>query len=89
MIFLNIILSPVIHPIYLFRILFLCATDNSTMEDHSYIPANNLLTPIYTQNMQGTLSEEKILPLKHLSKLVNKNILLDLNIASSFLDILS
>ena len=49
----------------------------------------NVPTPIYAQNIQVTLPEEKILSPIVLSKLVNKNTLLNMNIASYFLNILA
>ena len=72
-----------------FRIFFLYATENQMLEDHSYISTINALTPIYPQNIQVTFSEEKRPSPQHLSKLVNKNTLLNLNIASYFLNILA
>ena len=59
------------------------------LEDHSNKSNNNILTPIYPQKIQVTLSEEKIPSSKNLSKLLNKNTLLNLNIASYFLNILA
>ena len=47
------------------------------------------MTPIYPQKIQVSLSEEKIPPPQHLSKLVNKNTWLNLNIAYYFLNILA
>ena len=68
-------------------ILFIYATEKPTLEDHSNKSTNNVPTPIYPQSIQVTLSEGKIPSPKHLSKLVNKNTLLNLNIASYFLNI--
>ena len=88
--FLNISLSSVIHLIYLFfRIIFLYATENPTLEDHSNKSTNNVPTPICPQKIQVTLSEEKRPSPQHLSKLVNKNTLLNLNIASYFIYVLA
>ena len=72
-----------------FRIIFLYAKENPTLEEHSnkstiYVPA-----PIYPPKIQVTLSEEKIPSPQHLSKLVNKKTILNLNIASYFLNILA
>ena len=72
-----------------FNIIFLYATENPTLEDHSNRSTNNVLTPIYPQNIQIKLSEEKRPSPKYLSKLVNKNTLLNLNIDSYFLNILA
>ena len=69
--------------------MFIYATENSTLEDHSYVSTNNLPTPIYPKKIQVTFSEENRPLPKHLSKLVNKNTLLNLNIASYFLNILA
>ena len=71
-----------------FPIIFLCNAENPTLEDHSNRSTNNVSTPIYPQKIQVPLSEKKLLP-KHLSKLVSKNTLLNLNITSSFLNILA
>ena len=59
------------------------------LEDHSNKSTNNIPTPIYPQKIQVTLSEENRPSPKHLSKLVNKNQILNLNIASYFLNILA
>ena len=59
------------------------------LEDCSYRATNNAPTQIYPQYTQVTFSEEKRTSPKHLSKLVNKNTLLTLNIASYFLNILA
>ena len=48
----------------------------------------NVPIPIHPKKIQVTLSEEKIPSPKHLSKIVNKSTLLNLNIASYFLNIL-
>ena len=71
------------------HIVFLYATENPTLEDHSYGSTYNVPTPIYPQKMQVALSEEKIPLPKHQSKLVNKRTLLNLDIASCFLNILA
>ena len=88
-IFLNISLLSVIHLIYLFSYFFLYATNNPILGYHLYVSTNNSPTPIYPQKIQFALSEEKRPSPKHLSKLVNKNTLLNLNIASYFLNILA
>ena len=49
---------------------------------------SNAPIPIYPQNMQAKLSEQNRPPPKELSKLVNNNTTLNLNIASYFLNIL-
>ena len=54
------------------------------MEDHSNKSTINVSTPIYPQKTQVSLSEEKRPSPKYLSKLENKNPLLNLNIASYF-----
>ena len=80
-IFLKTSSSYVYNPIYLFSYFFLYAKENPTLEDSSYISNNNALTPTYPKNIQVTLSEENVPPQNHLSKLVNKNTLLNMNIA--------
>ena len=89
-IFLNISFS------FLFLVLFIClhiifiyATNNSTLEYHSNKSTNNVPTPIYPHKIQVPLSEEKILSPQNLSKLVNKNTFLNLNITSYFIKILA
>ena len=72
-----------------FHIVYLYATENPMLEDHSNKSTNNVPTPIYTQKIQVTLSEEKRPSPHHLSKLVNKNTILNLNIASYYLNILA
>ena len=72
-----------------FHIIFLFATENPTLEDHSNKSTNNVPTPIYPHKIQVPLSEEKILSPQHLSKLVNENTFLNLNITSYFLNILA
>ena len=59
------------------------------LEYHSNKSTNNVPTPMYPQKIQVPLSEEKIPSPQHLSKLVNKNTILYLKIASYFLNILS
>ena len=54
-------------------------------EDHLYRPINNSTIPIYPKNIQVTLSEQNRPPPKNLSKLVNNNTTMNLNIASYFL----
>ena len=58
------------------------------MEYHSDKSTNNVPTPIYPQKIKVTLSEEKSPSPQHLSKLANKNTLLNLNIAYYFINIL-
>ena len=89
-IFLNISFSFLFFVLFIcFRIIFLYATENPTLEDHSNKSTNNVPTPIYPQKIQVPLSEEKRPSPQHLSKLVNKNTILNLNIASYFLNILA
>ena len=71
-----------------FHIFFLYATENPTLEDHLNKSTNNVPTPIYPKKKLPLL-EEKIPSLQHFSKLVNKNIIINLNIASYFLNILA
>ena len=59
------------------------------LEDHSYISTKNIPTPIHPQNIQVTLSEEKIPSPKYLSKLVNNNKTLNLNSTSYYLNVLA
>ena len=59
------------------------------LEDHSNKSTNNVPTPIYPQKIKVTLSEEKSPSPQNLSKLANKSTLLNLNIASYFLNILA
>ena len=88
-IFLNISFSFLFFVLFIcFHIIFLYDTDNPTLEDHSNKSTNNVPTPIYPQKIQVPLSEKKPSP-QHLSKLVNKNTLLNLNIASYCLNILA
>ena len=47
------------------------------------------MIPIYPQKVQVSLSEQNLPPPKHLSKLVNNNTTINLNIASYFLNILA
>ena len=75
--------------IYHIRIIFIYATEKPALEDHSNKPTNYVLTPIYPPKIQVTLSEEKRPSPQHLSKLVNKKTLLNLNIAYYFLNILA
>ena len=72
-----------------FHIIFLYATENPTLEYHSNKSTINVPTPIYPQKIQVPLSEGKRPPPQSLSKLMNKNTLLNLNIASYFLNILA
>ena len=72
-----------------FRIIFSLRYREPNARKNSNKSTNNVPTPIYLQKIQVTLSEEKRLPPQHLSKLVNKNTLLNLNTASYFLNILA
>ena len=69
--------------------LFICATENPTLEDHSYRSTYNVPTPIYPPKIQVPFSEERRPSPQHFSKLVNKNTWLNLKIASYFLNILA
>ena len=79
----------VLRLIYLFSSHFIYATENPTLEDHLDKSTHNVPTPIYPQKIQVPLSEGKRLSPQHLSKLVNKNTMLNLNIAYYFLNILA
>ena len=59
------------------------------MEDHLYRSINNAPIQINPQNIQVKSSEQNIPQSKHLSKFVNNNITLNLNIDSYFLNILA
>ena len=59
------------------------------MEYHSYISTKNTPTKIHPKKIKVTLSEENILPSMFLSRLVNKKIWINLNIAFCYLDILA
>ena len=72
-----------------FHIVFPYATENPTLEDHSNKSSTNVPTPIYPKEKKLPLSEEKETSPQHFSKLVNKNTILNLNIASYFLNILA
>ena len=87
-ILLNTSLLFIHHLIYIFRLLFLYTKHEPMLKDHLYGPINNAPNSIYPKKVQVTLSEENRAPPKQLSKLVNKNITLNLNIASHFLNIL-
>ena len=69
------------------HIVFLYATENPTLEDHSNKSSTNVPTLIYPPP-KIPLSEEEKLP-QHFSKLVNKNTILNLIIASYFINILA
>ena len=71
-----------------FHLSFIYTKDNPTQEDHLYRSINNAPIPIYSKNIQVKISEQNRLPPKHLYKIVNNNITINLNIASCFLDIL-
>ena len=70
-----------------FHIFFLYATENPTLEDHSNKLSTNQPTSIYLKKIP--LLEEKSPSPQHFSKLVNKNTILNLDIASYFLNILA
>ena len=72
-----------------FRLSFLYAKYKPTLEYHLYRSTKNALTPIYPKNIQVILSEENIPPPKYMSTLMNQNTLLNLNLASYFLNILA
>ena len=74
---------------FLLFLAFLYAKENPALEDNPHRPTKNAPTPIYIQKIQVTLSEEKSPSPQHLSKLVKKNTILNLNIASYFLNILA
>ena len=63
---------------------FLYAKEKPTIEYHFHRSTNNAPTQIYPKNIQVTLSEENRPPPKQLSRLENKNTLLNLNIAFYF-----
>ena len=71
-----------------FHIFFLYAADNPTLEYHSNKSSNNQPTSIYPKKKLPLLEEKSPTP-QHFSKLVNKNTILNLNIASYFLNILA
>ena len=70
-----------------FRIFFLYATENPTLEYHSNKSSTNQPTSIYPKKL--SLLEEKSPSPQRFSKLVNKNTILNLNIASYFLNTLA
>ena len=72
-----------------FCLSFIYTKDNQTQEDCLYIFNNNALIPIHIKNIQVTLSEQNGPPQKHLSKIVNNNTTLNMNITSYFLNILA
>ena len=89
-IFLNISFSFLFFILFMcFHIIFLYTTENPMLENHSNKSTNNVPTPMYLQKIQVPLSEEKRPSPQHLSKLVNKNTLLNLNITSYFPNILA
>ena len=71
-----------------FHILFLYATENPMLVDHWNKSSPKELTPIYPKKKLPLLDEKSPTP-QHLSKLVNKNKILNLNIDSYFLNILA
>ena len=72
-----------------FHLSSLYTKDKPTLEDHLYISINNAPIPIYWKRMQVTFSEQNRPPPKHLSKIVNNNTTMNLNIASYFLNVLA
>ena len=87
-IFFNISLLSVICLILSFYIFFLYAPENPALEDHSIKSSTNQPTPIYPKEKLPLLEEKSPTP-QHFSKLVNKNKIINLNIASYFLNILA
>ena len=71
-----------------FHILFLYALENLTLVDHSNKSSLNELTPI-SPPKKLPLLEEKIPTPQYLSKPVNNNKILNLKIASYFLNVLA
>ena len=71
-----------------FHIFFLYATENPTLEDHSNKSYTNQPSSIYTKKKLPLLEEKSTSP-QHFYKLVNKNTILNLNIASYLLNILA
>ena len=86
-----IILSFVRPIICIFYLSFFRTKDNPTQEDHSSLPSKHALIPIYPTNIQFSLSAQNLPPSKYLSKLVNNNTILNLNmnITYYFLNILA
>ena len=82
-------LSFVHNLIYIFHLSILYTKDNPTHEYHLYTSIENAPIPIYTQNIQVKISEQNQPQPKHVSKLVNNNTILNLNIAYYFLNILA
>ena len=72
-----------------FNLSFLYAKEKPTLENHWYRSTNNVPTLIYPQKVPIALSDENILLPKHLSRLVNKKISLNMNIGFYFLNILA
>ena len=70
-----------------FHIIFIYATEDPTLEYHSNKSSTNVPTPIYPKK-NFHCQKKKTSP-QHFSKLVNKNTILNLNIASYFLNILT
>ena len=58
-------------------------------EDHFNKSSTTVPTPIYSPKNTGSVVRRKSPSTQHLSKLVNKNTILKLNIASYFLNILA
>ena len=75
--------------LFIFIFCFFTLKRNQLWKITSYRSTNNASTPIYPKRIQVTLPEENRPPPKHLSRLVNKSILLNLNIAFYFLNILA
>ena len=71
-----------------FHILFLYATENPTLVDHLNKSYTNQPSSIYTKKKLPLLEEKSPSP-QHFSKLLNKNTILNLNIASYFLNIIA
>ena len=72
-----------------FHLSFPYTKDNPKQEDHLYRSIKNAPISIYPKNIQVKLSEQKRPPPKHLSKLVDNNITLNLKTASYFPNILA
>ena len=67
-----------------FNLSFIYPKENPTLEDHFHRSTNNEPTQIYPKKIQVTLPEENRPSPKYLSRLVNKNTLLNLNTALYF-----
>ena len=82
-------LSFVHHLIYLFHLQFIYTKDNPTQEDQLYRYINNVPIQIYPKKSKWHFQKKNKRPPKHLSKLVNNNTTLNLNIVSYSLNILA